>query len=84
MGTGTEVALPSTGITPLKGDLAGIVRARALSTATMANFPQNLAFAFISKYRQGAAGRPSALSSCRPYAFADLRRGGGWPCPRSA
>jgi Cu+-exporting ATPase len=47
MGTGTEVAIQSAGVTLVKGDLAGIVRARALSRATMRNIRQNLAFAFI-------------------------------------
>jgi Cu+-exporting ATPase len=46
MGTGTEVAIQSAGITLLKGDLAGIARARALSRMTMRNIRQNLAFAF--------------------------------------
>src|SRR3984957_842588 len=44
MGTGTEVAIQSAGVTLVKGDLAGIVRARALSRATMRNIRQNLAF----------------------------------------
>lgn len=46
MGTGTEVAIQSAGITLVKGDLAGITRARALSRATMRNIRQNLVFAF--------------------------------------
>jgi Cu+-exporting ATPase len=46
MGTGTEVALQSAGITLVKGDLAGIARARALSRATMRNIRQNLVLAF--------------------------------------
>jgi Cu+-exporting ATPase len=46
MGTGTEVAIQSAGITLVKGDLAGIVRARTLSRATMRNIRQNLVFAF--------------------------------------
>jgi Cu+-exporting ATPase len=46
MGTGTEVAIQSAGITLLKGDLAGIARARALSRMTMRNIRQNLMFAF--------------------------------------
>jgi Cu+-exporting ATPase len=46
MGTGTEVAIQSAGITLIKGDLAGIARARALSRATMRNIRQNLVFAF--------------------------------------
>jgi Cu+-exporting ATPase len=47
MGTGTDVAMESAGITLVKGDLAGIVRARKLSQATMRNIRQNLFFAFI-------------------------------------
>ena len=47
MGTGTDVAIESGGITLVKGDLAGIVRARKLSQATMRNIRQNLFFAFI-------------------------------------
>jgi Cu+-exporting ATPase len=47
MGTGTEVAIQSAGVTLVKGDLAGIARARALSRATMRNIRQNLVFAFL-------------------------------------
>jgi Cu+-exporting ATPase len=47
MGTGTDVAMESAGITLVKGDLRGIVRARHLSQATMRNIRQNLFFAFI-------------------------------------
>ncbi|WP_420313791.1 copper-transporting P-type ATPase [Antricoccus suffuscus] len=47
MGTGTDVAIESAGITLLKGDLTGIVRARKLSEATMSNIRQNLVFAFV-------------------------------------
>jgi P-type Cu+ transporter len=47
MGTGTEIAIESAGITLVKGDLTGIVRARKLSRATMRNIRQNLWFAFI-------------------------------------
>jgi Cu+-exporting ATPase len=46
MGTGTDVAMESAGVTLVRGDLRGIVRARRLSRATMANIKQNLAFAF--------------------------------------
>ena len=47
MGTGTDVAMESAGVTLVKGDLRGIVRAIALSRATMSNIRQNLFFAFI-------------------------------------
>src|SRR5277367_687368 len=47
MGTGTDVAIESSGITLLKGDLRGIVKARKLSRATIRNIRQNLAFAFL-------------------------------------
>ena len=47
MGTGTDIAMESGGITLLKGDLEGILRARKLSQATMRNIRQNLFFAFL-------------------------------------
>jgi Cu+-exporting ATPase len=47
MGTGTDVAMESAGVTLVKGDLTGIIRARKLSRATMSNIRQNLFFAFI-------------------------------------
>jgi Cu+-exporting ATPase len=47
MGTGTDVAMQNAGITLVKGDLRGIVRARRLSRATIGNIKQNLAFAFL-------------------------------------
>ena len=62
MGTGTDVAMESAGITLLKGDLTGIVRARALSEATMRNIRQNLFFAFI----YNAAGIPIAAGVLYP------------------
>jgi Cu+-exporting ATPase len=62
MGTGTDVALESAGVTLLKGDLNGIVRARHLSAATMANIRQNLFFAFI----YNAAGVPVAAGVLYP------------------
>jgi heavy metal translocating P-type ATPase len=62
MGTGTDVAMESAGVTLLKGDLTGIVRARALSAATMANIRQNLFFAFI----YNAAGVPVAAGVLYP------------------
>ncbi|HEY4736316.1 MAG TPA: haloacid dehalogenase, partial [Xanthobacteraceae bacterium] len=62
MGTGTDVAIESAGITLLKGDLMGIVRARRLSAATMRNIRQNLFFAFI----YNAAGIPIAAGVLYP------------------
>lgn len=62
MGTGTDVAMESAGITLLKGDLTGIVRARHLSAATMANIRQNLFFAFA----YNAAGVPIAAGVLYP------------------
>ena len=62
MGTGTDVAMESAGVTLLKGDLNGIVRARHLSAATMANIRQNLFFAFI----YNAAGVPIAAGLLYP------------------
>ena len=47
MGTGTDIAIESAGVTLVKGDLRGIVRARRLSNATMSNIRQNLFFAFV-------------------------------------
>jgi Cu+-exporting ATPase len=47
MGTGTDVAIQSAGVTLVKGDLRGIIRARQLSTAVMKNIRQNLFFAFV-------------------------------------
>ncbi|MFM9938742.1 MAG: heavy metal translocating P-type ATPase [Hyphomicrobiaceae bacterium] len=63
MGTGTDVAMESAGVTLLKGDLNGIVRARHLSAATMANIRQNLFFAFI----YNAAGVPIAAGVLYPF-----------------
>jgi len=62
MGTGTDIAIESAGITLVKGDLAAIVRARRLSRATMANIRQNLFFAFI----YNAAGVPIAAGVLYP------------------
>jgi Cu+-exporting ATPase len=62
MGTGTDVAMESAGVTLLKGDLVGIVRARKLSQATMSNIRQNLFFAFI----YNAAGIPIAAGILYP------------------
>jgi P-type Cu+ transporter len=63
MGTGTDVAMESAGITLLGGDLGGIVRARRLSQATMSNIRQNLFFAFI----YNAAGIPIAAGILYPH-----------------
>jgi Cu+-exporting ATPase len=62
MGTGTDVAIESAGVTLLKGDLTGIVRARRLSAATMRNIRQNLFLAFI----YNAAGIPIAAGVLYP------------------
>lgn len=62
MGTGTDVAIESAGITLLKGDLEGIAQARRLSEATMSNIRQNLFFAFI----YNAAGVPVAAGALYP------------------
>lgn len=62
MGTGTDVAIESAGVTLLKGDLQGIARARKLSHATMSNIRQNLFFAFI----YNAAGVPVAAGVLYP------------------
>ena len=63
MGTGTDVAMQSAGVTLVKGDLNGIVRARRLSAATMSNIRQNLFFAFI----YNAAGVPVAAGVLYPF-----------------
>jgi Cu+-exporting ATPase len=62
MGTGTDVAIESAGVTLVKGDLTGIVKARRLSAATMGNIRQNLFFAFI----YNAAGIPIAAGALYP------------------
>ena len=62
MGTGTDVAIESAGVTLLKGDLTGIVRARRLSQATMSNIRQNLVFAFV----YNTAGIPIAAGVLYP------------------
>jgi Cu+-exporting ATPase len=62
MGSGTDVAIESAGITLLTGDLMGLVRARRLSVATMRNIRQNLAFAFL----YNSAGVPIAAGVLYP------------------
>ncbi len=62
MGTGTDVAMESAGVTLVKGDLRGIARARRLSRMTMANIKQNLFFAFI----YNSAGVPLAAGALYP------------------
>ena len=63
MGTGTDVAMESAGITLVKGDLSGLARARALSRATMRNIRQNLLFAFL----YNALGVPVAAGVLYPF-----------------
>jgi len=63
MGTGTDVAMESAGVTLVKGDLRGIVRARSLSRATMRNIKQNLFFAFV----YNSLGVPIAAGILYPF-----------------
>jgi P-type Cu+ transporter len=63
MGTGTDVAMESAGVTLVKGDLRGIVRARVLSRATMGNIKQNLFFAFV----YNSLGVPIAAGVLYPF-----------------
>ena len=63
MGTGTDVAMESAGVTLLKGDLLGIVRARTLSRATMRNIRENLFLSFV----YNAAGIPLAAGVLYPF-----------------
>jgi Cu+-exporting ATPase len=63
MGTGTDIAMESGGITLVKGDLTGILRARKLSQATMRNIRQNLFFAFV----YNAIGVPIAAGALYPF-----------------
>jgi Cu+-exporting ATPase len=63
MGTGTDIAMESAGITLVKGDLTGIAKARHLSRATMRNIRQNLFFAFI----YNALGVPVAAGVLYPF-----------------
>ena len=62
MGTGADVAVESAGVTLVKGDLNGVVRARRLAEATMRNIRQNLFFAFV----YNAAGVPLAAGVLYP------------------
>ncbi len=83
MGTGTDVAIESAGLTLLKGDLLDIVRARRLSRAVMGNIRQNLFFAFIynaaaCRWRRASSTRSSASCSRRS------SRRPPWRSPRSA
>jgi Cu+-exporting ATPase len=63
MGTGTDVAMESAGVTLVKGDLGGILRARRLSRATMRNIKENLFFAFV----YNALGVPIAAGVLYPF-----------------
>jgi Cu+-exporting ATPase len=63
MGTGTDVAMESAGVTLVKGDLRGIARARRLSRATMRNIRQNLFFAFV----YNSLGVPVAAGVLYPF-----------------
>ena len=63
MGTGTDIAMESAGVTLIKGDLRGIVKARRLSRATMRNIRQNLFFAFV----YNALGIPIAAGVFYPF-----------------
>ncbi len=79
MGTGADVAMESAGLTLLKGDLRGVVRAVNLARATMRNIKQNLFFAFV----YNALGVPIAAGVLYPFfgitAVADHRRRGHEP-----
>ena len=63
MGSGTDVAMESAGMTLVKGDLRGVVKARRLSRSTMRNIRQNLFFAFI----YNAVGIPVAAGALYPF-----------------
>jgi Cu+-exporting ATPase len=70
MGTGTDVAMESAGVTLVKGDLRGIVRARRLSEAALRNIRQNLFFAFV----YNAIGVPIAAGVLYPPSESCSRR----------
>ena len=74
MGTGTDVAMESAGVTLVKGDLRGIVRAVRLSRATMRNIRQNLFFAFVYNVLGIPDGGRRSVSVFRLAAFAHYRR----------
>ena len=76
MGTGADVAIESAGFTLVKGDLRGIVRARRLATATMANIRQNLFFALIYNTAGCPGRRRNSLSDLRYFNLSDIRSGG--------
>jgi len=77
VGTGTEVAIQSAGVTLVKGDLAGIARARALSRMTMRNIRQNLLLAFA----YNAIGIPVAAACSTPRsASCSARSSPYWQC----
>ena len=83
MGSGTDVAMESAGVTLLKGDLTGIVRARELSEKTMRNIRQNLFFAFV----YNALGIPSPPASSTPFSESCSHRSSPpqpWPYRASA
>jgi Cu+-exporting ATPase len=63
MGTGTDIAMESAGVTLVRGDLLGVAKARALSAATMRNIRQNLFFAFV----YNTAGVPIAAGVLYPF-----------------
>jgi hypothetical protein len=78
MGTGTEVAMQSAGVTLVKGDLMGIARARALSRATMRNIRQNLFLAFVyNAIGVPGRGRRAVPGRGRPAVARDGRGGHG-------
>jgi Cu+-exporting ATPase len=80
MGTGTDVAMQSAGVTLVKGDLRGIVRARRLSRATMRNIRQNLFFAFV----YNALGVPIAAGVLYPWSFGYGGCGSNYPLTEDA